>query len=479
MVRVVVVGGGIAGLAAAHRLRELGEEHGIALDVVLWEAGPHLGGTIATIREQGYLVEVGPDSFLTERPWAIRLCERLGVHHRLVPLADGARRIFVAHRGALHPLPPGFQLLAPSRLLPVLTSSLFSWRGKARMALDLVLPRSRGASDESLEAFVTRRLGREVLERVAQPLVAGIYTADPATLSAAATMPRFLEMERRFRSLILATRRMAPDGARGRSARGPGPFASLDDGMETLVRALAARLPPGTVRCGRRAVAVAPLGTGASPEPVPFRYRVLGDDGTSVEAHGVVVATPSHEASRLLAPLDRELARLLEGIPYASSAVVTLAYPREGIGHPLDGSGFVVPRTEGCRILACTFSSVKFPGRAPAGRVLLRAFLGGALDPDAVDQDDATLTRWAEADVGRLLRIASPPLWVRVDRHRAAMPQYVVGHRDRVAAIEARVARHPGLALAGSAYRGVGIPECIRSGEEAAARVLGLEAEAS
>lgn len=468
--RVVVVGGGIAGLAAAHRLVELEATRGQGLDLLLVEARPRLGGTVATIRENGYLLELGPDSFLAHRPWALELCGRLGLREQLVAPAEEARQVFIVHRGRLHPLPEGFTLLTPSRLLPLLRSPLFSWRGKARMALDLVLPRSRAGSDESVACFVRRRLGREVLDRVAQPLVAGLYTADPETLSLAATMPRFQEMERRFRSLILATRRSA-NGAGATSPRSP--FVALREGMEALVQALASRLPAGAVRCGTAVAAVERLPVREDGASAP-RYRIVLEDGSVVAAHSVVVATPAPRAAQVLRGLDPELARLLEGIPYASSAVVTLGYRRDAVAHPLDGAGFLVPRTEGRRILACTFSSVKFPGRAPEGHVLLRVFCGGALDPGALGQSDATLTTWAVEELRALLGISAPPLLVRVDRHHQAMPQYVLGHLQRVAAIDARVAAHPGLALAGSAYRGVGIPECVRSGEEAALRALGL-----
>jgi oxygen-dependent protoporphyrinogen oxidase len=463
--RLAIVGGGVSGLAAAHRAVELTRERGRPLDLLLLEAGDRLGGTIQTERRQGFLVDCGPDSFLSEKPWALALCRRLGVEHRLVQTNDQFRRTFVLLGGRLHPLPEGFQLLAPTRLRPFVTSGLFSAPGKMRMALDLLLPRG-GGDDESLGSFVRRRLGREALERVAQPLVAGIYTADPDTLSLAATMPRFLEAERRDRSLILSLRRaarLAPAQTQGTSGARWSLFVAFAGGMEELIRALAGRIPPESVRLKERVVEV---------RRERGRWRLGTPGGGSECADAVILACEAHQAARMLRYADPGLGHLLEQIPYASSATVTLAYRRPAIAHPLDGFGFVVPRIERRPIVACTFSSVKYAGRAPAGHVLLRAFLGGALDGVAIDDDEA-LTRTACEQLAEVLGAREAPLFARVSRYRRAMPQYLVGHLRRVEAIESHVARQPGLALAGGAYRGVGIADCIRSGEEAAARLLG------
>jgi protoporphyrinogen/coproporphyrinogen III oxidase len=464
-VKLVVVGGGITGLAAAHRAVELAGERGLSLDLTLLEAGDRLGGTIASERRDGFLVECGPDSFLSEKPWALALCRRLGLEDRLVRTDDRFRRTFVVWGGALHPLPEGFQLLAPTRLGPLLASRLFTWPGKLRMALDLVLPRG-GETDESLGAFVRRRLGREALERVAQPLVAGIYTADPDDLSLSATMPRFKELERRERSVILAmwrAARRAPTEAAGASGARWSLFVTLADGMEELVRALGARLPAGSVRLKARVTDVA-RADGA--------WRVATQDGDVLAADGVILTPEAHQSARLLRYLDPSLALLLEGIPYASSATVTLAYRRAAIRHPLDGFGFVVPHAEERPIIAGTFSSVKYPGRAPEGHVLLRVFLGGALREAVLDQDDERLAEIAREQLRDLLGVGEAPLWTRIARYRKAMPQYHVGHLARVETIELALARHPGLALAGGAYRGVGIADCVRSGEDAARGLL-------
>src|SRR5439155_1241105 len=330
-VRLVVVGGGITGLAAAHRAVEVARERGIALELTLVEARERLGGTIATERAGGFLVEAGPDSFLSEKPWALALCRRLGLEDRLARTDDRYRKVFVWRAGRLHPLPDGWELLAPTRLAPFLTSGLFSWPGKLRMALDLVLPRGI-ADDESLGAFVRRRLGREALERVAQPLVAGIYTADPDDLSLTATMPRFAELERRERSIILglwrASRRAPQAGISGARF---GLFVTLKEGMEELVAALATRIQSDAVLLKHRVAGVERRGN---------RWRVTTVEGADLDAERVVVATESHAAARMLRYVDPTLATLLAEIPYASSATVTLGYRRAEVPHPLDGFGF-------------------------------------------------------------------------------------------------------------------------------------------
>ena len=335
-----------------------------------------------------------------------------------------------------------------------------------RTVVRLGVSHKPGQADESLGAFVRRRLGREALERVAQPLVAGIYTADPDDLSLSATMPRFKELERRERSVILAmwrAARRAPAEAAGASGARWSLFVTLAEGMDELVRALGARLPPGSVRLKARVTDVA---------RADGRWRVTTQDGDVLAADGVILASEAHQTARLLRYLDPSLALLLEGIPYASSATVTLAYRRAAIRHPLDGFGFVVPHAEERPIIAGTFSSVKYPGRAPEGHVLLRVFLGGALREAVREQDDERLAEIAREQLRDLLGVGEAPLWTRVARYRKAMPQYHVGHLVRVETIELALARHPGLALAGGAYRGVGIADCVRSGEDAARGLL-------
>lgn len=460
--RVAVIGGGISGLAAAHRLVELSRAHDRRIDLRLLESSQRLGGVIATERSDGFVIEAGPDSFLSEKPAALRLCARLGLTDHLVSTREQFRRTSVVHGGRLHPLPDGFLLLAPTRFWPLVTTPLFSWPGKLRMALDLVLPRARDAGDESLTGFVTRRLGREALERVAQPLVGGIYTADPDLLSLAATMPRFLEMERTERSVILAMWRQQRRAAATNNGSGArwSLFLSFDSGLQCLVDRLAQELPEGVVSLGQPARVVERTATG---------WRVDGD----LECDAVVLAVPAPAAARLVRAVDTALADELAAIPYASSATVTLAFRREDVPHPLDSFGFVVPHSERRALLAATFSSLKYAGRAPAEFVLIRVFVGGALRPELVELDDTELRKVIHRELADLLGVRAQPVLTRIARWPFSMPQYHVGHLDRLERIEARRAPLGGLYLTGNAYGGVGIPDCIRSGESAAELLFG------
>jgi oxygen-dependent protoporphyrinogen oxidase len=334
--------------------------------------------------------------------------------------------------------------------------------------LDLVLPRRDPEGDESLASFVKRRLGREALDRIVQPLVGGIYTADPKELSVRATLPQFLEMERVHGSLILAAMRQ---GRKARSvvkhASGAryGMFVSIDDGMDTLTRTLAAKLPPGTIRTGTAVRRV------SRNEPdSPWLVELL--DAPPIEADAVVLSVEAHAAARLLDGVDPALALQLRGIPYASSIIVSVAYPRDRVAHPLDGFGAVVPSAEKRAILAVSFLSVKFPARAPAGTALMRVFLGGATQPEYFDRDDEAIRTIVRSELDELLGARGEPLLIEIARHPRAMPQYTLGHLDRVAAIRRLAERHPRLVLGGNAFDGVGIPDTVLAAEKAAEAVM-------
>ncbi len=461
--RVAIAGAGVAGLACAHRLMSLARESGLPLDLTLLEAALRPGGVIRTERIEGCIVEGGPDCFVSDRPWGIDLCRRAGLAGEIVGTNAAHRRSFVCVRGRLLPIPEGYQLLAPGRLLTFAATRILSPGGKARAFCDLFLPRGRPGADESLASFVRRRFGRQTLERLAQPLLAGIYNADPETLSLRATMPRFLDLEQTHRSVILGllrARRDAPATSRaGVSGARYSLFVTLRSGLQALTDRLAADLPTGALRLGARVVGI--------ETATPSGFRVAIDRGPSIEADALVLAMPAGAAAPLLRALDGPLADRLAAVPYGSAVTVNLAYRRSDVAHPLDGFGFVVPRGEGRRLVACSFSSVKFPGRAPEGIVLLRAFLDGSTDA-ATDLPE----RIAEEDLRAVLGITAAPLFARAYVHRSAMAQYELGHLDRVAAIEERLAASPGLALAGNGLRGVGIPDCVRSGELAAERVV-------
>ena len=480
--RVVVIGGGVSGLAAAHRLWERGAA-GKGVEVLLLEAGPRVGGVVRTHRREGFLLEGGPDSFISEKPEARELAARVGLGGRLIETNAEHRRSFVVRGGRLHPTPEGFQLLAPSRLWPFLTSKIFSWPGKARMALELLLPRGAGATDESLAAFVRRRFGREALERMAQPMVGGIYTADPELLSLRATMPRFLEMERAHRSLIWAMWKAArggppqrangsrpSDDGRGASGARYNLFLSFDEGMQTLTDGLAELLPAGCVRLNSPAESVA-FDAGSRRWKIRLR-PTAGAPAEVLEADALCVALPAYRAAELLRGADAELAAELDAIPYASTATVNLGYRRADIPHPLDGFGFVAPFVEGRAAIACTFSSVKFRGRAPEGHALLRAFVGGALQPEMFALDEDAMVAAVRRDLRELLGVERPPVLAHVEKWPRSMAQYHVGHLTRVERVRARLAALPGLRLAGNAYTGAGLPDCVRTGERAADEML-------
>lgn len=459
--RVVVVGGGLTGLAAAHRIAERARAARRPIEVVVLEAKDRIGGAIWTDRRDGFTLEGGADSFITNKPRAVELCKALGLGDQLLGTDGQHRRSFVVRRGRLMPVPEGFVLMAPARIGPILTTPILSARGKLRVLMDLVLPRKADDADESLASFARRRLGRQAFDRLVQPLVSGIYTADPAELSLRATLPQFPAMERDHRSLILAARRQARGADRQASGARYGLFASLADGMDTLPKTLAAALPPGTLRTGasvRRISRAEPTG--------PWRVELL--DGPPIEAQGLLLTTEAHASARMIDGHDPDLALRLRAIPYASSIVVQAGFRRDQVAHPLDGFGVVVPAIEGRPILAVSFTSVKFPSRAPSGTVLLRTFVGGATRPDLFDLDDPAIEGLVRRELAELLGAAGEPLLLKVDRHSRAMPQYTLGHLDRIAEIRRLSARHARLELAGNAFDGVGIPDCIRSGQDAA-----------
>ena len=465
--RVVIVGGGITGLAAAHRIRELAP----ALDLVVLDANDTPGGVLRTVHRDGFLIEASADSFITAVPWGPTLCRRLGMADQLVETDRRHRRAFVVYKGRLEPIPDGLMVMAPSRMLPMLTTPVLSVRGKLRMAWELFVPPGT-AADESMASFVIRRLGREAYDRLIQPLVGGIYTADPERLSLKATMPRFLDMERTHGSLIRATmlrkslQPQPPNGADGKAGSGArySLFVGLEGGMTSLVEALVKRLPPDAIRRRTRVQRLERSPGG--------RWIVACAEGPSLDADAVILATPVQVAGRLLEGVEPELAGRLAAIRSTSSVVVSLGYRRDQVAHPLDGFGFVVPFVERRAILSGSFSSVKFPGRSPAGTVLFRVFMGGAARPDVLDLPDDELHDLAARELADLLGITGEPCVRHLDRWPQVMPQYEVGHVERVAEIEAMAARVQGLELAGNAYHGVGVPYCIHGGEQAAERVV-------
>ena len=468
--RIAILGGGISGLAAAHRARELDP----AAEITLFEAGNRLGGVLQTIRRDGFLIERSADNFITNTPWAIDLCRRVGLEDQLQPTTDD-RRAFVVRRGKLREVPAGFTLMAPARIWPMLATPILSPLGKLRMACEYFIPAKKvenGAADESLASFVKRRLGSEVFDRLVQPLIGGIYTADPEQLSLAATMPRFLEMERTHGGLIRGTRKSAQvksSGAEDQASSGAryGLFVTLRDGMSSLVEAIARRLPPGSIRLN------SPVERIERNSDNLWRVVIRGENETRL-FDSLIMATPGPQAAKLLAPLNGELSRELSAIPHASSAVVCVGYRREQFSKPLAGFGFVVPRIEGRNILSVSYASLKYQGRAPDGSVLLRVFFGGAMQPEMAAKSDAELLELTQRELAELLGLRGEPLLHEIVRWRETMPQYHVGHVERVNRIAGLAGQLPNFALAGNAFHGVGIPHCIHSGEQAAETVARL-----
>ncbi len=474
--RIVVIGAGLSGLTAANRIVERGKTLRRPCEPVVLEAKDRIGGAIWTDHLQGFTLEGGADSFITNKPWAVALCRDLGLGEKLIGTDTQHRRSFVVRDGKLLPVPEGFVLMAPNRLGPILTTPTISWRGKLRMLMDLVLPRGAEDLDESLASFVRRRLGREALDRLVQPLVGGIYTADPTELSLRATLPQFQKMEREYRSLILAglaQSRTSRSTDRNASGARYGLFVTLTDGMDTLPRTLAASLPEGSLRLST------PVRKITKPEPGSSLWHVELLNGVTLDANAVIMATEAYSSARLLDGVDPDLALHLRSIPYASSVVVNIAYRRDEVAHPLDGFGVVVPQIEGRLILAVSFTSVKFPMRAPAGTVLMRVFVGGATQPDLFDLDDAAILEIVHRELGELLGVKGAPILQVIARHSRAMPQYTLGHLDRVAAIRGRQARHSKLILCGNAFDGVGIPDCVHGATEAADAALAALTESA
>jgi len=446
---VVIVGGGIAGLAAAY---EFSRRH---VPFVLLESGPRVGGVIFSEAIDGYTIDGGPDALLIQKPEGIKLCEELGLGDRLVP-TKLPRLAFIQRGGRLHALPAGSVLGIPTAWGPFLRTQLFSWAGKVRMGAELFVPARRDGGDESIGAFMTRRFGAEATTYLAEPLLAGIHAGDVDRLSVRALFPRFADEEAKYGSLLRAfrrqpSRRPSPDGA----------FKSLPGGLSDMVRALVAALPADSIRV-RTAV------SRIHKDGDTFRIETGGE---SLEARAVVLATPAFAASTILRSLSPVLSALCGEIPYASAATVALAFKREAVGHPLNGSGFVVPKVENTGIMAGSWLSSKWPHRAPADRVLLRAFVGGARDPHALDKADAELVATAMAALRPLLGIFGEPLLKRVYRWERGNAQHEVGHLDRLARIEAALLTIPGLHLTGSGYRGVGIPDCVADGRATAKKV--------
>ena len=463
MKRIAIIGGGISGLSAAYAL-EKQRNAGAEIEYTLYESAPRLGGVLVTDHVDGCIIEAGPDSFLTEKPWATDLCEELGLGNQLIGSNDPDRKTYIVTRGKLIEMPDGLMFMVPTKILPIVLSPLFSWKTKLRMAQEWFHPPHKADGDETVASLVERHYGPEMVDLLADPLLSGVYGGEASQLSVRAVLARFADMEAKHGSLgraMLAARKTANSQTGGVRPL----FTSLENGMQQMVDAVVAALPPDALEANAHAQAV-------TPENGSWIVSA-GLDTDQFDA--VILALPTQAAANLLGRTSAELASELRGITYTSSVTVALAYDKKVRDSLPPGFGFLVPRSEGKRMLAATFVHNKFPHRAPDDRALLRCFLGGARDEQILALSDEDILRIVRDELQQIIGLSAEPLFTRTFKWKGAMAQYGVGHLERLQRIDVLLKKLPGLALAGNGYGGIGVPDCVRSGTEAAAKVLQSE----
>ena len=461
MKRIAIIGGGISGLSAAYAL-EQARANGVQVEYSLFESSSKLGGVLCTEQVDGCLVEAGPDSFLTEKPWASDLCREVGLGDQLIGSNDAKRKTYIVVNNRLVVIPDGLMFMVPTRILPAALSPLFSRQTKLRMVHEWFHPPHKADGDESVASMVSRHYGEEMVDRLADPLLSGVYGGEAAQLSVRAVLPRFADMEAKYGSLgrgMLAARK---NMAKARTGPPRPLFSSLKDGMQQLVDAVTARLTPQFLQ------------RGTIVQSLQFENNgwIVSAGYQSDQFDALIVAVPTQNAAVLLQSGAPDLALELGGITYSSSITVTLGYDRTVRESLPPGFGFLVPRSEGRRMLAATFVHNKFPHRAPADRALIRCFLGGARDEDILLSSDQDILAIVRSELDAIIHLKAEPLFARVYKWKGAMAQYAVGHLERLQRIEHLMKTLPGLSLAGNGYRGIGVPDCVRSGSEAATAAL-------
>jgi oxygen-dependent protoporphyrinogen oxidase len=467
--RIAIIGGGISGLSAAFYL-EQERAKGAPIEYTLFESSDRLGGVMFSDRIGDCVVEGGPDSFLTEKPWAAQLCAELGIAGDLIGSNDAQRITYIVVKGRLVPMPDGLMFMVPTKLIPTALTGLFSWGTKFKMLGELLHPPQPVHKDETVAQMVERHFGSEVVDRLADPLLSGVYGGDAASLSVRAVLPKFVEMEENYGSLCRAMLAGRKKLAAMQAAKGYTPkplFSSLKGGMQQMIDAIVARLNPQSLRTGCAVSALTRSGSG---------WELTTDRG-SERFDAVIFATPARIASTMLAGIDQQLSGDLGGVQYSSSITVTLGYQREDLKMCPPGFGFLVPRSEGTRMLATTFVHTKFPFRAPDNKALVRCFLGGSKDQGVLKLSDEEITALVRKELKQITGLVADPWFVKVYRWDRAMAQYTPGHLERIERIGATLKQMQNLAIAGNFYKGIGVPDCVRTGKEAAQQMAALARE--
>lgn len=468
--RVVIAGGGITGLVAAYQIAQLSQKEEFPVEVLLAESSRKLGGVISSLEKNGCLLEEGPDSIFTEKPWSVNLCEKLEIQNEILGANKNSRSTFIALKNNLIPVPEGFFLLAPSKILPLAMTQLFSWAGKFRMLLDFFIPKkniSNANGEETVASFVLRRLGKEAYERMAQPMVTGIFSANPKEISLKAAFPAFLELEQKYGSVIKGLL------AKNKEFKNQPPvqpktdlFISFKNGMKMLTDKIADQLPENSVKLGLEIneIRVQKNSSGRKFSVIGKHYEIGAD--------AVCLALPAFQSARILKLVDPGLSNYLNKIPYTSGISINLIYREKDIPKPLNGFGFLVPEIENKTINGCLFSSIKFIRRIHDGKIVLRPFIGGKQAENLMNADDKKIEFLVKKDMKEILKISASPILVLISRYPNSIPVYRLGHLDLMKKIEDRMKKTPGIILAGNGYYGSGVSECIHNGEESAEKLF-------